>query len=302
MQPKVVVSLITDQNDFQLFQAADARSTGQRENLDVRVEFAEGNPIQQISQLFRWINAPPEQRPAALLVEPVADPAIKRVAQNALQAGIGWILLSRYADFIEELRQRYPTSLVASILMDQFEVGRLQGQQYLRLLPAGGRVLCIQGPEQSAVAQHRTEGLLTGLRGSRIEIARIDGDWTADSAEKAFLGWERLKASSGLRLDLVGSQNDAMAAGVRRVTRDHPDPAVSRKWSNLLFAGVDGLPEGGRRLVDSGKLAATIIGPSNTGPALEIVSRFVRRGQLPPAKQMQTAVSYPPIQDIKAPS
>jgi len=33
-----------------------------------------------------------------------------------------------------------------------------------------------------------------------------------------------------------------------------------------------------------------------------MVSRFCRRGQIPPAKVMQPAVSYPPLQDIKAPT
>jgi ABC-type sugar transport system substrate-binding protein len=301
-RPKVVVSLITDNNDFQVHQAADARATAEREALDAQVEFADSNAIQQISQLFRWINAPPEERPAAILVEPVADAAINRVALNALQAGIGWVLINRYAPFIEELRGRFPGALVSSVLMDQLEVGRLQAEQFQRLLPNGGSVLCVQGPEKSASAQLRAEGMLAAVRGTRLQVSRIDGEWTTESGERAYLAWERLKAGSAAQVQLIGSQNDAMALGVRRVTRDHPDPAVASKWSRLLFTGVDGLPEGGRRLVDTGKLAATIIGPSHTGPAVHLVSRFLHRGQLPPSKLVQPVTSYPALHEIKAPA
>jgi ABC-type sugar transport system substrate-binding protein len=299
MRPRVVVALITDQNDYQVFQAADARRVAEKEGLQVEVQFGDNNAIQQIAQLFAWINAPPERRPAALVVEPVAEPGIKRVAQNALQAGIGWVLLNRHADFVEQLRGQYPAAAVSAVLTDQIQVGRLQGEQYTRLLPGGGRVLYVQGPAQTTVAQSRAEGMLSVIRGSKIAVTSIDGNWTAESAESAFQAWERLSKGSGPRVDLVGAQNDAMALGVRRLTRDHPDPAVRLKWSTTLFTGVDGLPEGGQRMVDRAQLAATVIAPSNTGPALEMIARFLRQGERPPAQVVQPPVSYPPLPQIR---
>ena len=61
-----------------------------------------------------------------------------------------------------------------------------------------------------------------------------------------------------------------MAVGARKALLEH-----RRDWTGLRFLGCDGLPEGGQRLVAQGLLAATVVTPSNTGPALEIVARWL---------------------------
>jgi hypothetical protein len=55
MKARVVVSLLTSAQEFQLMQAADARAAGQRTGLEVEVVFAENNAIQQIQQLYSFI-------------------------------------------------------------------------------------------------------------------------------------------------------------------------------------------------------------------------------------------------------
>src|SRR5262245_46973423 len=140
---RIVASLITEDNDFQLFQAADARQEAARLGLELEVIFAEGNAIQQIQQLFRQIHS--SQRPFALIVEPVVDEGMERVARNATDAGIGWIVLNRRAPYLPELMTRRLKLPVGSVSTDQLEVGRLQARQFEALLPTGGRVLYVQG-------------------------------------------------------------------------------------------------------------------------------------------------------------
>ena len=61
----------------------------------------------------------------------------------------------------------------------------------------------------------------------------------------------------------------------------------------MPVTGCDGLKDGGQRLVDVKQLAATVITRSNTGPAIELLARYLKRGQPMPAEVLLPAVSYP---------
>lgn len=300
MPGKVVVSLITDQNDFQVEQAEDARRTAAELGLDIEVVFAEGNAVFQINQLFRFIHAPADRRPVALIVEPVSDAGMKRAAQNAVKAGIGWILLNRSAPHVAELNREFPKLPISSVRIDQHEVGRIQAEQYRRLLPSGGRVLYVEGPPETTVAKERREGMLGGIEGAGFDVTTIDADWTSAGAEKAFHAWWRFQSGGATRVGLVASQNDAMAMGIARATRDNPGGAKPG-WEETLFTGVDGLPNSGRTWVDRGRLTATVIGPSNAGPALRLVSSFLTGGGPAPVELVQTPLSYPALDRLRPP-
>ena len=62
---------------------------------------------------------------------------------------------------------------------------------------------------------------------------------------------------------------------------------------NIRLTGCDGLPEFGQRLVNEGKLAATVIVPSSGAPAMELVASAIGLGKLPPATVMLSSTSYP---------
>ena len=108
----------------------------------------------------------------------------------------------------------------------------------------------------------------------------VNGDWTEAGGEKAVVSWLRLKTAEAFRPDVVACQNDSMAVGARKALREH-----RREWGALPFLGCDGLPEGGQKMVAEGALAATVVTPSNTGPALELVGRGgCRRSSSRPAR------------------
>ena len=97
---RVLVSLLTDQEEFQRLQAADAKATAELHGLDVEVVFAENNGVVQIQQLFRAVHAGPEARPTAIIVETVTGEGLERVARSAVKAGVGWILLNRRVPYL----------------------------------------------------------------------------------------------------------------------------------------------------------------------------------------------------------
>jgi len=291
--PKVVVALLTAEQEFQQLQAGDARDAAARLGLDVEVVFGDGHAVVQIQQLFKHIHAPEGERPAAIVVEAATGEGLERVAKNAVEAGIGWILVNTRVTYVDRLRAAHPGLAIAMIGADNREVGRIQGRQCRSLLPGGGNVLCVQGPADSTVTIERLAGLEEGLGGG-FEVRRLNGDWTVASGERAVASWLRLSTAGAFRPDVVACQNDSLAVGARNALAGHrPD------WCSLPFLGGDGLPEGGQRMVGQGDLAATVVVSSNTGPALDIVSRWLRTGQIPAREVLLPPRSYPPEDRIR---
>jgi ABC-type xylose transport system substrate-binding protein len=64
-RPHVVVSITDEQQEFQRYQAADARATAQRLGYDVDVFFAERSAVQQTQQLYSVLERPAERRRAS---------------------------------------------------------------------------------------------------------------------------------------------------------------------------------------------------------------------------------------------
>ncbi len=291
--PRVVVALLHAGQEFQQLQAKDARDTGSRLKLDVEVAFAEGHAVVQIQQLFKHIHAPEAERPVAIVVEAATAEGLERVARNAVAAGIAWILVNARVAYVDELRRAHPGLAIALLGTDQREVGCIQGRQCRALVPGGGNVLCVQGPADSTASRERLEGLKETLGGG-FEVRGLNGDWTEASGEKAVKAWLRLKTAESFRPDLVVAQNDSMAAGARKALGAH-----RREWAGARFLGCDGLPEGGQRLVAEGALAATVVTPSNTGPALELVARWLRTKELPAREVLLAPRSHPPESQLR---
>jgi ABC-type sugar transport system substrate-binding protein len=293
---KVVVGLLDEQQEFQRIQAADARAAAARAGLEVEVLFAESNAVLQIQQLFRFVHAPAEARPAAIVVETVTGEGLERVARNAVRAGIGWILVNRSVAYVDPLRAERPDLPIANVALDNVEVGRIQGRQ-VRALASGGPVLCMQGPADTSVAAERLAGLKESL-GAGFEVKVLNGDWTEPSGEKALTTWLRLKTTEGYKPCVLVSQNDAMAKGVRRAMREH-----RRDWSQVPVIGCDGLPDGGQQLVRSGELTATVITPTTAGHAVTLVGRALA-GERLPAQVRLPSRSFPAEDELarKAPA
>jgi ABC-type sugar transport system substrate-binding protein len=285
---RLVASFLSEDQEFQVMQAADAKLAAERAGLDLEVVYADNNAVLQIQQLFRFVHAPEAERPAAIIVETVVGEGLERVARNAARVGIGWVLLNRRVAYLESLRQEWPRLPISMVGTNQLEVGRIQGRQFRALLPKGGSVLYVQGPADTSAARERLEGMQESIAGTRIETKVLYGEWTEGSATKAVVAWLRLKTSEGFHPALVGAQNDAMAIGARKALI-----AQRQEWSRLPFTGCDGLPEGGQRLVDVKLLAATVIVPSNAGPAVDLVARFLK-GEPAPPEIVLSPSSYPP--------
>jgi ribose transport system substrate-binding protein len=289
---RILASFLTQDQEFQRMQAEDARAVAVREGFRIEVLFAENNAVLQIQQLFGAIHAGPEQRPAAIVVETVAGEGLERVARKAAASGIGWVLINRSVPYLEELRRQYPRLALSSVGTDQVAVGKIQGAQLKTLVPRGGAVLCVTGPSDTSVAQQRLQGLQQAVEGAGFEVKVLEGRWTEASGEESVRRWLRLESSRGAGVEGVACQNDAMAVGARKALE--AQGAAAR----TAVIGCDGLPEGGRRLVDAKTLAATIVTPSNGGPAVQLVARALQTGTAPPPALQLAPVPYPSMDEL----
>ncbi len=290
---KVLLSLLTEKQEFQRLQAEDARAAAARAGLALEIHGAENDPAAQLQRITQAVNAPLASRPAAVIAQPAAAAGLEGIGRTAVQAGIGWVLLGDRAALLAPLQREFPGRLVAAVGTDNDEIGRLQARLFRALLPGGGTMVYVEGPSFGAAAIHRRKMMLDGLVGSGIDTVKVlSGDWTASSAERAATFWLKLAARIE-RPDLVGSQNDEMAVGVRNALA-----TFRPEWKGIAFTGVDGLPDGGQRLVRERVLVATIVTPSPTGPSVELVARALRGEKVAPLTLMPPRV-LPPLEELQ---
>jgi ribose transport system substrate-binding protein len=295
---RVVVSLTTDDNDYQIEQAVAAELAAARLGIDLEILYAGNDTIQQSQQILKVIQGPKNSVPDAIVFEPVGATALPQAARAAAAANIGWVVLNHDADYIGDLRQaaRAPVFAISS---DHLEIGRIQGQQVAALAPLGGTVLYVQGPTEHSAARDRTRGT-TQTKGSDIKLVMVKGKWTEESAYKAVASWARLSTSQKATLDMVAAQDDSMALGARRAFQELSDNALREKWLKLPFLGCDGLPKTGQEYVRNGTLAATVVVPPNTTLALEMLVQAHQTGKQPAQLALTVPSSFPPLNELGA--
>jgi ribose transport system substrate-binding protein len=292
-----LVSLTTNDNDYQIEQAASAEESARRLGADLRIIYAENDAITQSQQLLRIIqSASPGTRPDAIIFEPAGSTGLPQVARAAASAGIGWVILNREAEYISELRSAHRAP-VFSITSDHREIGRIQGRQAGALLPHGGSILYIQGPSGSDAAQQRTEGLQEA-KPKNVQARMLRAQWTEASSHQAVSAWLRLSTSRELVMDAIVAQDDSMAMGARKALQEISDLHQRDRWLSLPFTGCDGMPKTGQTWVRNGSLAATVIVPPNTGLALEMLVKTIHTGVLPAERTFTDVRSYPPLSDL----
>jgi ABC-type sugar transport system substrate-binding protein len=292
----VGVFLHTERNDYQKLQEHDALAVARRLAVPLSLWFADGHAATQVQQIEAFLAS---HRPdSVIIVEAVEDGALAAVAARAVRAGAAWFLLNRTVAYMEDLRRELPGHALCIVSADQTEIGRIQGRQFRALLRGPKTMLYVQGPKGSSSTIDRLAGVTEILAGSevRYELGQGDG-WTEASGEKVMSHWLHA-AGPGFELDLVGCQNDQIAAGVvRALTRvaarlNRPELALTP------VTGVDGNPHFGRALVDQGRFTATVIMPAGAGRAIELAHDWWHTGRVPPALMPLAVRSYPDLEAL----
>ncbi len=294
---RFLVSLTTNDNDYQIEQAHSAELAAGKVGAEIQIVYADNDAITQSTQILKAIQVDQNQRPDAVVFEPVGGTALPQVARAAASAGIGWAVLNRDANYILELR-KLSSAPFFGVSSDHLEIGRIQGRQFAALLPHGGTILYIQGPAENPAAKERTVGMQE-TKPSNIHVTALRAQWTEESAQRSVRSWLKLTTSQKAAVDLIGAQDDSMAIGARKAFEELANESERERWLKLPFTGCDGLPKTGEAWVRTGLLAATVFVPPNAGQAIEMLVDAMQNGKEAPQRALTVPVSIPSLQELK---
>jgi ribose transport system substrate-binding protein len=202
------------------------------------------------SKVDLLIISPKEAQP---LTEPVA---------RAMDAGIPVIVLDRAV-----LGDKYTCFIGA----DNVKIGKAAGQWIAKKLGGKGKVVELEGLMTSIPGQDRHNGFREGIAGSNIEVIfQADMKWLEPNA--------RTEMESALsrfdHIDLVYAHNDPGAHGAYLAAK-----AAGR--DNIIFVGVDALPQEGVAYVRQGILDATFRYPTGGGEAIDAALKILKGESVP---------------------
>jgi len=267
--------------------ALDARA-----RLGLRVEVAWAPAFDQLRTVkMRLLEPAPVD---AVVTEPARLSTMDLLLRE-LRGRTGLVLLNAWGPEVEVASRSWErASPFGTVSTDHAAIGRVQGEQVLRLAPRAP-VLCVTGPRRSSAARERLEALQSTV-GTGAELVDTEaGEWTEAAGITAFGDWYRVFKSRSPALAAVAAQSDELAVGVRSAIRALPDAAHRAALSGARFLGVDACPGYGRRLVDDGTLAASVVTPPNTGLALELLHAFWTERRPLPLRSFTAPSPYPPV-------
>jgi ribose transport system substrate-binding protein len=291
----VLVSLITEDNDYQLEQAASAQAAALKLGANVQIIYSGNDAVQQTQQILGFIQDP-SKRPDAILAEPVGT-GMAQIARAAVGAGIAWGIINTDVDYISQLRQ-HALVPVFTVLSDHEAIGKLQGQQIGAFLGEQGCVLYLEGPAVRDVAKVRTKGMLSA-KPPGVTIKTLKGDWTQNSGYHAIKSWLLLSTSRQLNVGMIACQNDDMAIGARRAFEELGDLRERDAWLRLPLTGCDGVPRSGQEWVRQGRLAATVVSPPLVGDAMQLLATALQAGAQPPERTIVGPNSFPSLKELQ---
>ena len=228
-------------------------------NLKVVFKDAQNDTLKQRAHVEEFVSAnadliiisPKEAQP---LTEPVA---------KALEAGIPVIVLDRRL-----LGDKYTCFIGA----DNKKIGRAAGQWILKKLGGKGKVVELKGLMTSTPGQDRNGGFREAIAGGDLEIIfEADMKWLEPDARK-----EMESALSRFnKIDCVYAHNDPGAHGAYLAAK-----AAGRE-KEMLFVGIDALPQEGVAYVQQGILDATFQYPTGGAEAIDAALKILAGQTVP---------------------
>ncbi len=277
---------------YQLLQEEVAEAEAARAAVRAEIVFAPGfDHLRVIRKRLLDAGAP---RLDAVIVEPGSVSSMGLILKE-LKGRTGLVLLNAWSAEVEDYARGWGSGLpFGTVSTDHSRIGEIQGRQVAALLPAGGHVLCVTGPLRSSAAVERLQAMKAVL-GPGITLAETEaGQWTEPDGIVAFESWYALHKARSFTIDAIAGQSDDLAMGARSACGAVVSAAHREMLLKARFLGVDACPQFGRKLVDSGELAASVITPATTGEAIRGLQRFWRAGQPLPLKAFTEPKPYPP--------
>jgi len=277
---------------FQLLQEQEAVSEAQKAKFTAEIVFAPG--FDHLRVIRKRLSDPAAPPPDAVIVEPASFASTGLILKE-LKGKAGLVLLNVWTPEVESFAvdwgSAHPFGTVGT---DHVRIGAIQGEQVAALIPNGGQVLCVTGPQRASAAVERLQAMRAGLGPEFVVYDTESGQWTQSDAIVAFDSWYSLYKTRSIAIDVIAAQSDELAIGVRNACRAVTNTAHREMLLKARLLGVDGCPDFGRKLVDSGELTATVVAPANTGEAIRCLRAYWESGRPMPLKVSTEPRAYPP--------
>ena len=297
MPKRVLVLLVgsadTKETDaYQVLQEESAISEAKSAGVIVEIAFAPGfDQLRVIRKRMSDTAAPPLD---AVIVEPGSVTSTALILKE-LKGRTGLVLLNAWSPEVDEYSRSWGAGLpFGTVSTDHVQLGKIQGQQANAMLAEGGQLLCVTGPQRSSAAIERLEGLRGSLRPDVTFYEALSGGWTEDDGARAFDSWYGLYKTRSFRVDVIAAQSDELAVGARAAAEAVANPGHREIFRRARVLGVDACPAFGRKLVDTGRLTASVTTPANTGEAIRALRKFWESGLPLALKAFTNPTPYPP--------
>ncbi len=177
----------------------------------------------------------------------VRDHGLDKVVREAAGAGVHFVFLNAVEDDLGAVRREFPAVSISTVCPDEVETGRVQGRQMRALVPAGRRVLYIQGSPRSLASRQRTAGMQEATAGAPFEVVLAGGDWNPAFASRTVREWLRFAVGGRRPFDLVACQNDHMAGGALEALAAAAAESGQKDVAASPWPAATGPPTSGRR-------------------------------------------------------
>src|SRR6266850_1567191 len=169
-KPRFLISLTTDDNDYQIEQAQSAEQAARNLGVEAQILYANNDAITQSTQILKAVQAAENLRPDAIIFEPVGGTALPQVARAAVSAGIERTL---------GMQETKPSNIHVTLLKGQWT-------------------------EESAQRSVRSWLKLTTSQKAAIDVVGAQDDSMAIGARKAFQELNESEQERWLKLPFTG--------------------------------------------------------------------------------------------------
>jgi ribose transport system substrate-binding protein len=220
---------------------------------------AQNDTLQQRAQVEEFVNSKVD----LLIISPKEAQPLTEPVAKAMDAGIPVIVLDRRL-----LGDKYTCFIGA----DNKKIGKAAGAWIASKLGGKGRVVELTGLMTSTPGQDRHSGFRDGIAGSDIQVIfQADMKWLEPES--------RTEMESALsrfdKIDLVFAHNDPGAHGAYLAAK------AAGHEKEMLFVGIDALPQEGVAYVSQGIIDATFQYPTGGAEAIDNALKILNGETVP---------------------
>jgi len=220
---------------------------------------AQNDTLKQRSQVEEFVSAKVD----LLIISPKEAQPLTEPVARAMDAGIPVIVLDRRL-----LGDKFTCFIGA----DNRKIGHAAGDWIVKKLNGQGNIVELKGLMTSTPGQDRDGGFRDAIAGSNLKVIfEADMKWLEPNAREEM----ESALSRFSKIDCVYAHNDPGAHGAYLAAK-----AAGRE-KEMIFVGIDGLPQEGVAYVTQGILDATFQYPTGAAEAIDTALKILHGESVP---------------------